>query len=120
MILVQQWTKDSLPGPEGNEETEPGECEDASVDIDGVQSRDGTSLAVDGIYHGVLPQNGRADHLEAHERMQLSRKQINKFNRNRSKERSMLFEQCLRAGSQTRFLYTREELVDRSGASQGR
>ena len=64
--------RDSLPRPESNEETEPRECENASVDIDGVQSRDGTSLAVDWVYHGVLPQRGRAEHLAAHDPMQLS------------------------------------------------
>ena len=78
--------RDSLPGPESNEETEPRECENASVDIDGVQSRDGAGLAVNWVYHGVLPQSCRAEHLEAHGPDAAQR---------------MLFEQYLQAGNQT-------------------
>lgn len=38
-----------LPRPEGNQETEPGERENPTIQIDRIQTRDRTSLSIDRI-----------------------------------------------------------------------
>lgn len=44
------------PRPEGQQETKPGEEEDSSIFIDGVQDWDGASLAVDRVDFWLRPQ----------------------------------------------------------------
>ena len=53
--LFEEWWK-GIPGPEGDEEGEPGDIEDTTVDVDRIEYRDLASLAVYRIDFWVFPE----------------------------------------------------------------
>ena len=68
----QSKREERLPGPKREKETKPSECENTSVNVERVQSRDGTGLAIDWIDHRGRPQSCRVEHLEARDKVWLN------------------------------------------------
>jgi len=75
--LGWQWcpgsTYESIPRPEGHEETKPTEEEDSSVHVDDIEEGNGASLVVDRIDLGGLEQNTGTEHLGGTARCRFSR-----------------------------------------------
>jgi hypothetical protein len=65
--LLARWShrrrENHLPGPEGNQESKPRECEDPSILVVRVEDRDRPRLLSDGIDLWGLPEGSDANHI---------------------------------------------------------